>query len=284
MKPYLASIWIIGCIANVLLSPSAKALPAGVPNTPCSTISNPQPGALCYQIVKGGGKASAGGGPQSDTQIIQATEPEWEIADVMIVETSRAGTVTGPTANLLSRDGQASVVRVASDKVNETKRLSARLKVKVDALVGPAKIAAEQELKYLNESINNFENSVTTSMSAGQGSGKYSVVWSASSRKCGTFNADTCGSWVWYDAYVVRRYVGNPMLAYSKVQQALQAASQKIDEVTAKQAQEPPVKEPIINKQEPKQNAKELAQKQCFNMFFANHKALAQCIQLVNMR
>ena len=34
----------------------------------------------------------------------------------------------------------------------------------------------------------------------------------------------------------------------------------------------------------PKPNEKELAQKQCFNMFFTNHKALAQCIQLVNTR
>lgn len=267
----LASGWLIEV-------PPVMAQPAGVPQSRCGTVSNPQPGMLCYSQQSGGGKVNAGGSPQNWTQIIQATEPEYVIADVVTVVTSAAGDRSGPTVNMLSRGGQASVVTVASEKLSEVKRLSADLKAKATALVGTSKIQAEQQIAYLDESIRSFENSVNASVVAGRDSGKYQVSSSARSRKCGWGNLDTCGSWVNYDIYIVKRYVGNPIAAYNRTNNVLMSVTSSINQLAAQPQPQPETRPQPGERQ---MLTSEEAIQRCKEKFQDNKKKRRKCIAKV---
>ena len=186
------------------LSP-AEAVPAGVPNQPCGTLRNPSPGTLCYTVTPGGGKASAGGSSQEFSTIIQATEPEYVIASVVVEVTSAAGERNGPTVNQISRGGTASIVSVATNKLRELKQIKGELQAKATVLSGPALIEAQAKLTALSEQERIFEEVVTKTTAAGQDAGKFQVTGSARPRRCGTFNADKCGSWIQYNIYAVRR-------------------------------------------------------------------------------
>ena len=201
----------------VVLSP-ADALPSGVPRDRCGTLSNPQPNTLCYTVTPGGGKVNAGGGAKTfPAIIIQATEPEYVIADVIIEITSDAGDRDLPSVNQLSPEGEASIVSVAKDKLRELRQIRSELQAKATVLSGPALIEAQAKLSTLQEEERIYEKVVTTTTAAGQDAGKFQVSnASARSRKCGFANLDTCGSWGEYNVYAVKRYVGNPIAAYNR--------------------------------------------------------------------
>jgi hypothetical protein len=221
------------------LSP-AEALPAGVPNVPCGSLSNPSPGTLCYTITPGGGKASAGGSRQEFSTIIQSTEPEYVIASVVIEVTSAAGERNGPTVNQISPGGQASVVSVATNKLRELRQIKGELQAKATVLAGPALIEAQSKLNALSEEERTFEEVVTKITAAGQDAGKFHVTGSANPRRCGTFNLDKCGSWIEYNIYVVRRYAGDPIAAYNRAFAVAQDAQNTITRLVAQQPSLPP--------------------------------------------
>lgn len=198
-----------------ILSP-AEALPLGVPGDRCGSLSNPKPGTLCHTVTSGGGKVNAGGSAKDFSTIIQATEQEYVIADVITELTSDAGDRNLPTINQISPKGEASVVSVARDKLRELKQIRGELKAKATALAGPALIEAQTKISALQEEERIYENVVTTTTAAGQDAGKFQVIASARSRKCGFGLLDTCGSWVEYNIYVVKRYVGDPIAAYNR--------------------------------------------------------------------
>lgn len=216
------------------LSP-AEALPANVPNRPCETLNNPSPGTLCYTVTPGGGKVSAGGSPQEFSTIIQSTEPEYVIAGVAVEVTSAAGDRNGPTVNQISPGGVASIVSVATNKLRELRQIKGELQAKATVLSGPALIEAQAKLTALEEQERTFEEVVTKTTAAGQDAGKFQVTGSARSRKCGTLNLDTCGSWIQYNIYVVRRYVGNPIAAYNRAFAVAQDAKNTINRLIASQ-------------------------------------------------
>jgi len=278
---WAAAFGLVASLSQYVAPDTAAAQPAGVPQAQCGTISNPQPGLLCYSKQSGGGKVNAGATPQNFYQIIQATEPEYVIADVVTVVTSAAGDRSGPTVNMLSRDGQASVVTSTVEKLTETKRLSAELKVKAATLVGPAKLQAEQQIAYLDESIRSFENSVTASMSAGRDSGKFQVTSSARSRSCGWANLDKCGSWVMYDIYIIKRYVGNPIEAYNRTNGVLTNTTNTINQLIAQQQAQPqPQTEPQQKNGGSKLTVDEAIQK-CKQKYQDNKKKRKNCINKV---
>ena len=196
---------------------SANAIPPGVPRDRCGTLSNPQPGNLCYTVTPGGGKVNAHGSPKNfPSIIIQATEPEYVIADVIIEITSAAGDRNVPSVSQLSPGGEASIVSVARDKLRELKQIRGELQAKATVLAGPALIEAQQKISALQEQERIYENVVTTTTAAGKDAGKFQVDGaSARSRSCGWANTDTCGSWVEYNVYAVKRYVGDPIAAYN---------------------------------------------------------------------
>jgi len=242
-KPYMENkksfsyVWRVMTLA-ILSSPltalsPAQAVPAGVPDQPCGTLRTPSPGTLCYMVTPGGGKASAGGSPQDFSTIIQATEPEYVIASVVIEVTSAAGERNGPTVNQISSGGEASVVSVAKNKLRELTQIKGELQVKATALSGPALIEAQAKLTALSEQERTFEEIVTKTTAAGQDAGKFQVTGSARPRKCGTFNVDKCGSWIEYNIYVVRRYVGNPIAAYNRAFAVAQDAQSTINRLVA---------------------------------------------------
>jgi len=218
----------------VLLSPltalsPALAVPAGVPNRRCGTLENPRPGTLCYTVTQGGGKVNAGQSPKDFSTTIQSTEREYVIADVVVEVTSSAGDRSGPTVNQISPGGTASVVSIATDKLRELKQIKADLQSKAKVLAGPALIEAQSKLSALSEQERNYEQVVTTTIAAGQDAGKFQVTGSARSRGCGWGNLDTCGSWVEYNIYVVKRYIGDPIAAYNRAFAVAQDARSTID-------------------------------------------------------
>ena len=198
-----------------ILSP-AEALPPGVPGDRCGSLSNPKPGTLCYTVTSGGGKVNAGGSAKDFSTVIQATEQEYVIADVITELISDAGDRNLPTINQISPKGVASVVSVAGEKLRELKQIRGELQAKAKALAGPALIEAQTKISALQEEERIYENVVTTTTAAGQDAGKFQVTASARSRKCGFANTDTCGSWVEYNIYAVKRYVGDPIAAYNR--------------------------------------------------------------------
>lgn len=240
----IKSLPALGVITSAILSVPlfaplpANALPAGVPPARCGTIANPQPGTLCYSVTPGGGKVTAGGNGRTFPEIIiQATEPEYVIADVILEITSDAGNRDLPSVRQLSPGGQASIVSVATEKLRELKRITAELRSKVTVFTGPALIEAQSKLTALQEEEErNYENVVTTTISAGQDAGKFVVAGgSARSRKCGFANLDTCGSWVEYNVYAVKRYVGNPIAAYNRAFAVAQDAQNTVARLEQKE-------------------------------------------------
>lgn len=212
---------------------SALALPAGVPNQLCGTLSNPTPGTLCYTVTQGGGKANSGSHRLDFVTTIQATEPEYVIADVVTEVTSKTNSAIPPTINQLSPGGTASVVSVANDKLRELKQIRAELEGKVNSLAGPALIEAQMKLSALMEQERTYEQTVTTTTEAGKDAGKFQVIASAIPTSCGIMNINSCGSWVNYDIYVVKRYVGNPIVAYNKAYAVAADARSTIDRLVA---------------------------------------------------
>lgn len=88
---YLWTTLALAILSSPLSIPSpAEALPPGVPGDRCGTISNPKLGTLCYAVTSGGGKVNAGGNARDFSTIIQATEREYVIADVVTELTSTA--------------------------------------------------------------------------------------------------------------------------------------------------------------------------------------------------
>lgn len=218
----------------VVLSP-ANALPSGVPGDRCGTLSNPQVGTLCYTVTPGGGKVNAGGSPKNFPPIIiQATEPEYVIADVIIEFTSSAGDITRPSVSQLSPGGQAAIVSVARENLRNLQRITGELQAKVTVLSSPALIEAQAKLRALQEQEQIYENVVTTTTAAGQDAGKFQVSGApARSRSCGWLNLDTCGSWVEYNVYAVKRYIGNPIAAYNRAFSVAQDAQNTITRLVA---------------------------------------------------
>lgn len=242
-KKSFSYVWRVVTLA-ILASPltalsPAEAVPAGVPNQPCGTLRNPSPGTLCYTVTPGGGKASAGGSSQEFSTIIQATEAEYVIASVVVEVTSAAGERNGPTVNQISPGGTASIVTVATNKLRELKQIKGELQAKATVLSGPALIEAQAKLTSLSEQERTFEEVVTKTTAAGQDAGKFQVTGSARPRRCGTFNADKCGSWIEYNIYVVRRYVGNPIAAYNRAFAVAQDAKNTINRLIASQPSQP---------------------------------------------
>ena len=231
------------------LSP-VEALPTGVPGERCGTISNPQPRTLCHTVTPGGGKVNAGNDPKTfPAIIIQATEPEYVIADVVIEITSDAGDRNLPSVSQLSVGGEASIVAVAKDKLRELKQIRGELQAKATVLAGPALIEAQTKLSALQEQERTYENVVTTTTVAGQDAGKFKVDGaSARSRSCGTFNFDKCGSWVEYNVYTVKRYVGNPIVAYNR---AFAVAEDARNTINSLLATPPPPQPPSPSPQPP---------------------------------
>ncbi|WP_413280544.1 hypothetical protein [Floridanema evergladense] len=239
-KKSFSYVWRVVTLA-ILASPltalsPAEAVPAGVPNQPCGTLSNPRPGTLCYTVTPGGGKASAGGSSQEFSTIIQATEPEYVIASVVVEVTSAAGERNGPTVSQISPGGTASIVTVATNKLRELTQIKGELQAKATVLSGPALIEAQAKLSALSEQVRTFEEVVTKTTAAGQDAGKFQVTGSARPRRCGTFNADKCGSWIEYNIYVVRRYVGNPIAAYNRAFAVAEDAKNTINRLIASQS------------------------------------------------
>lgn len=212
----LASLFI----SQLSLGLKAYALPQGVPPVRCSEIQAPQVGDLCYSVTPGGGKVSAGkDGKDFPAIIIQATEPEFVIADVQLEITGETGDRTRPSISQISPGGLATVAIEAREKLRELKRLSADLEAKATALAGPALVEAQNKLSALKEQESVYEKVVSSTLAAGQDAGKYSVGGaSARSRSCGWMNLDTCGSWIEFNVYAVKRYIGNPIAAYNKAQ------------------------------------------------------------------
>jgi hypothetical protein len=212
--------WMFMALA-VLSSPltaqsQAEALPAGVPGERCGTLSTATIGTLCYTVTPGGGKVNAGGRPQEFSTIIQATEREFVIADVIVEVTSSAGDRSSPSINNISPGGTVAVVSQATDRLRELRQLRGELQAQVSILAGPALVQAQAKINALLEQEQIYENVVTKTVAAGQDAGKFEVKASARSRSCGWANLDTCGSWVEYNIYIVKRYVGDPIAAYNR--------------------------------------------------------------------
>jgi hypothetical protein len=250
--------------------PPAKALPPGVPKDRCGTLRNPKPGTLCYSVTPGGGKVNAGGqGKDFPAIIIQATEPEYVIADVILEITSSAGDRNLPSINQLSPGGEASVVRESRQKQRDLKQTTAELQAKATVLSGPALIEAQAKIRSLQEQERIYESVVRDAIAAGQDAGKFQVSGaSARSRKCGWGNLDTCGSWVEYNVYAVKRYVGDPIAAYNRASAVAQDARNTITRLVAQNQQTPPNPPPFV---QPK-TCFSVDSRQGWQSFTANHR------------
>ena len=136
-------IIIFASIPALFVASKVEALPDGVPGKLCGTLSNPSPGDLCYTITPGGGKASAGGGTREFSTIIQATEPEYVIADVVIEVLDGTGDRSTPTKQQISPGGTASQVSVATNKLRELKQIKMEVQAKAEEIAKAEAAKAE---------------------------------------------------------------------------------------------------------------------------------------------
>ncbi|GEA28129.1 hypothetical protein MiAbW_02701 [Microcystis aeruginosa NIES-4325] len=194
---------------------SSEARPPGVPSQHCSDISRPRPGTLCYVLHDNlGGKATAGGSPQGGDLIIQPQAGNYVVDSTAIEVTSQAGNGTH-SKRVLSTGASVSSVNGYQSKLEEVDRVINELEGIVVGACGQALCEARNKLTYLKERRAEYATYYQTAVSAGRDAPKTQYTWSASSRKCGTFNLDTCGSWINFRVYEVRRYLGDPIAEYN---------------------------------------------------------------------
>jgi len=237
------AIALLALSTSLLFASTVEAAPK---QPRCGDLKNPKPGAMCYTVRSGGGKVAAGGSPQKFPGfIVQATEPEYVIADAYIEITSAAGDRTHPTISELSAGGEARIIREARQKHRDFNQKSAEIQAKAQTLSGPALVEAKAKIRALQEEERSYESYLKSVIAAGQDAGKYSISDAeARPRKCGWGNLDKCGSWVEYNVYVIKRYVGDPIAAYNRAFAVAQDAQQTIDRLVA-QNQSPPVPAPV---------------------------------------
>jgi hypothetical protein len=167
-----------------------------------------------------GGKASAGGDPAGNSVIIEPQNGFYVVDFTASEETSRAGS-TDFTVNVLSRGAAVNVTQGYSAKQQELDRLTNQLEAKAAASDGATRAELYNKLSYLRERKREFAQYYQNAVSASSNAPKTQYTWSASSRKCGWANLDTCGSWVSFNVYEVRRYLGDPVAEYNKIVSSL---------------------------------------------------------------
>ena len=194
---------------------SGEARPPGVPSQHCSEISRPRPGTLCYVVHDDlGGKATAGGSPAGGNFIIQPQAGNYVVDSTAIEVTSQAGNGTH-SKQVLSIGASVNSINGYQSKLQELDRVINELEGRVAGACGGALCEAKNRLTYLKERRAEYATFYQTAVSAGRDAPKTQYTWSASSRKCGWANLDTCGSWFNFRVYEVRRYVGDPIAEYN---------------------------------------------------------------------
>ncbi|WP_036489432.1 hypothetical protein [Myxosarcina sp. GI1] len=205
-------------LAIICLSPQpSKAIPSGIPNQQCSTISNPRPGDLCYVVHENqGGKANANDSPKGGEIIIQPQAGYYVVVEARSEVTSQAGN-GALSKRVLSIGGGTESVNGYKSQLEELDKLVYDYEKKINANLDLISLDAKSKLNYLKEKREQYEEYYVTAVSAGKDAPKIQFSWSASSRKCGWGGLDTCGSWLNFRVYEVRRYLGNPIAEYNRL-------------------------------------------------------------------
>jgi Domain of unknown function (DUF4189) len=206
----------------VFLSPlfaisSVEALPPGVPTQMCTTIARPTVGTLCYKKVQGGVKANAGDKNRKDYRsVAQPLDGQHVLVDTIIEIKSQAGTSAKPEVHEVAAGGSVTIANESGSKLRELQQVRSSMEAKVAAMIGVAKVQAQQKLDVLLEEERNYSTLVSTVISTSAKATSSTVTAWAERRKCGTLLLDWCGSWVEFDIYRVYRYIGDPIAEYNR--------------------------------------------------------------------
>lgn len=217
-------VFIFTCLLT-FVPKSVKSLPSGLPSRECSTISRPEPGDLCYvKRTKLGVRAYAhDGGVKRGEVIIQPIRDNYELVEVRVDNRKGVGNGTY-SESVTARGGSVSVTKTYEDTIQELDRTINELEGQVNGLAGPVAFEAKNTLTYLKEKRREFNSNYQMAISASRNAPTYTFSFSASSRSCGTFGLDTCGSSIWIDLYEVRRYLGDPSAIAQESRQVQQQA------------------------------------------------------------
>jgi len=263
--------------------------PAHANVSPCTSISNPIAGTLCFYDHPWNMRQRDEGGTKNVQFITERQSGGWVIENHQVIRGPGGhGTIQEPVCDAVSGTGVAEISRESSRSIDRLNEIKAKLKAKVTIIKPPLKGEAEKEIDAISREIEKISESQSSFVSKGGNEAlKCTGSTHVSCQKIPIYG-QVCGQGAAASGVVriTRRYLGDPIKLFAAAREAEQRGNTLVAKIEATPP-DPivnPVKEPIINKQQPKQNEKELAQKQCFNMFFTNHKALAQCIQLVNTR
>jgi hypothetical protein len=207
--------------------------PQGVPPQACSEISNLRPGTLCYVLHDSlGGKANAHGSPIRGDLTLQAQSGFYVVDSTLIEETSRAGNGT-VSKRVLAIGATVDISEGYARKLEEINRIVNELDARISGNFGPLAVEARNKLTVLRQKRDEYNSFSSIAISAGRNAPTTSFSWSASSRSCGTFGVDTCGSWVEFRVYEVRRYLGDPVAEYNRIFfPALMEARNAVSEAT----------------------------------------------------
>jgi hypothetical protein len=214
IHPLLQSC-LIAVIGTCGTAAPGEALPPGVPSRHCSEISNPRPGTLCYVLHDNlGGKATAGGSPQAGELLIQPQAGSYVVDSTAIEVTSQAGNGTH-SKGVLAVGASVQSVNGYESRLAEVDRVINELEGEITGVAGPAVYEARNKLTYLRERRAEYSEYYRTAVSASRNAPTTQYTWRARSRKCGALNLDTCGSWIRFRVYEVRRYLGDPIAEYN---------------------------------------------------------------------
>lgn len=283
----------LACFLGSSLAIWIQPAHANVP--PCTSISNPTAGTLCFYDHPWNMRQRDEGGTKNVNFITERQSGGWVIENHQVIRTSGVtGTVQDPVCSAVSGTGVAEISRESSRSIDRLNEIKAKLKAKVTIIKPPLKGEAEKEIDAISREIEKISESQSLFVSKGNNEG-LSCTGSThvSCFKVWPSNAQICrdGASASGVVRITRRYLGDPIKLFAEARQAEQRGNTLVGKIEATPPDPIVNPVPIVNpdRLEPKPiikkpNQKELAQKQCFDMFFTNHKALAQCIQLVNTR
>ena len=184
-----------------------KSQPAQAQSIPRCINVTPQFNKVCWSKYPFYARQRDVGGRRDHEFIVERVQPGYSIIDYEIVKTSGHGAISWPTGNIVSSDGNISILTVTNREIQKLTELRGRLRQEAEVCKGPICGKVEQQLDYVNREIDNLSRHKRVAVEAG---GNEKILFTFTTRvSCSTFGI--CGEGAKVEGYVkvYQRYLGN---------------------------------------------------------------------------
>ena len=218
--------------ASIVLPQEAYA------NQPCSSISNPAIGTICYYDHPWNVRQRDEGGWKDVEFITERASAGWVIDSFQVIRNPGGhGTVEEPNCNFVSGSGQAEITSTTSRSRRSLSELKAKLESKLSVPIEALKAEVRNEIDALNREIANLDQ-VESSIVA-KGGNEALKCRARTYVKCSkTLGIEYCGQGAAASGNVriLRRYLANPVELMARAQEREANANKLL----AKIDQQPP--------------------------------------------